>query len=317
VIDGDERELFERTVHAAVDGSSGAALDDALDELGWADALADDRRTAVSILFERLGAANATSRALDLVLNDALGLAADPSVGVVLPPIGRWEAPATLNGDRVTVTGLALGPAESYRVLASSGDKDVVLTVPASVLAITAIDGVDPDLGLVAVGGDVIDANTLEVAPAPWPAAVDAGRLAVAHQLVGASRAMLALACEHARERIQFGVPIGSFQAVRHRLAETLVAIEQADAVLDAAWLDGTSTSAAMAKATAGRQARIAARHCQQVLAGIGFTTEHPFHRYLRRLFVLDGLFGTASTLTTELGRQVLAAQQLPPLLPL
>ena len=52
--------------------------------------------------------------------------------------------------------------------------------------------------------------------------------------------------------------------------------------------------TAAMAKAIAGRSARTAARHCQQVLAGIGFTTEHALHRYVRRVLVLDELFGSA-----------------------
>ena len=126
------------------------------------------------------------------------------------------------------------------------------------------------------------------------------GRLAVAHELVGASRAMLELACEHARGRIQFDRPIASFQAVRHRLAETLVAIAMAEAMLDAAWLDRRPDTSAMAKAVAGRQARTAARHCQQVLAGIGFTVEHPFHRYVRRTLVLDALLGTAASLTTD-----------------
>ena len=82
------------------------------------------------------------------------------------------------------------------------------------------------------------------------------------------------------------------FQAVRHRLADTLVAIEAADA----GWVQlgrGVAPAAAMAKALAGRGARTAARHCQQVLAGIGFTTEHDFHHYLRRVLVLDQLFGT------------------------
>ena len=123
---------------------------------------------------------------------------------------------------------------------------------------------------------------------------------------------MLELAREHALERIQFGVPISSFQAVRHRLAETLVAIETADAVLDAAWLDGSPATAAMAKAVAGREARTAARHCQQVLAGIGFTTEHTFHRYVRRVLVLDALFGTSRTLTRSLGDDLLATRRLP-----
>jgi alkylation response protein AidB-like acyl-CoA dehydrogenase len=72
-----------------------------------------------------------------------------------------------------------------------------------------------------------------------------------------------------------------------------------------------------MAKATAGRSARTAARHCQQVLAGIGFTTEHDLHRYVRRILVLDQLFGSHTVLTKRLGEQLLAAGALPPPLPL
>ncbi|MGH9274577.1 MAG: acyl-CoA dehydrogenase family protein, partial [Acidimicrobiales bacterium] len=128
---------------------------------------------------------------------------------------------------------------------------------------------------------------------------------------------MLELAREHALERIQFGQPISRFQAVRHRLADTLVAIETADAVLAAAWLDQSPQTAAMAKSLAGRGARTAAGHSQQVLAGIGFTTEHPLHRYIRRVLVLDELFGAARSLTKELGDDLLTSRQLPPLLPL
>jgi alkylation response protein AidB-like acyl-CoA dehydrogenase len=147
--------------------------------------------------------------------------------------------------------------------------------------------------------------------------AVAVAQLALGHELVGAARRMLELARVHALERIQFGRPISSFQAVRHRLADTLVAIEMADAALSGAWDDGSPTAAAMAKAVAGRGARTAARHCQQVLAGIGFTTEHPFHRYLRRVLVLDQLFGSARSLTKDLGESIVASRRLPDLLPL
>jgi len=100
-------------------------------------------------------------------------------------------------------------------------------------------------------------------------------------------------------------------------LAETLVAVEAADAMLEAAWLDRSPVSAAMAKATAGRAARAAARHCQQVLAGIGFTTEHPFHNYLRRILVLEQVLGSTRLLTRELGEDILETKRLPELVPL
>jgi hypothetical protein len=70
---------------------------------------------------------------------------------------------------------------------------------------------------------------------------------------------------------------------------------------------------AAMAKGLAGRSARAVARHAQQVLAGIGFTTEHPLHRYVRRTIVLDQLLGASSELTRQLGEDVLERGTLPP----
>ena len=150
-----------------------------------------------------------------------------------------------------------------------------------------------------------------------WASAVALARLALAHELVGACRTMLELAREHALGRVQFDRPISFFQAIRHRLSDTLVAIETADAMLDAAWLDGTPDSAAMAKAVAGRQARTTGRHCQQVLAGIGFTTEHPLHLSVERTLLLDGLFGSAVSLTRALGEEMVRGGRLPPLLPL
>ena len=75
--------------------------------------------------------------------------------------------------------------------------------------------------------------------------------------------------------------------------------------------------TAAMAKATAGRSARTVARHCQQVLAGVGFTTEHDLHRYVRRILVLDQLFGSHAVLTKRFGEELAATRTLPRLVPL
>jgi alkylation response protein AidB-like acyl-CoA dehydrogenase len=119
---------------------------------------------------------------------------------------------------------------------------------------------------------------------------------------VGSSRAMLSLACRHALDRVQFGRPIGSFQAVRHRLAETLVAVEGAESTLRAATDD---LGCLLAKAAAGQAALTAAKHCQQVMGGIGFTAEHDLHRHVKRVMVLDGLLGSARDLTREAGATV------------
>ncbi|HUR76967.1 MAG TPA: acyl-CoA dehydrogenase family protein [Acidimicrobiales bacterium] len=245
MITGEDRELFARSLRQAVTSRSGDALDKALDEIGWRDALVDDTRTAVSLLFALQGEANATSRALE-------------------------------------------------RVVSACGATDVV---------VRSGSGLDRAVSLVDVGGPAY--------------AVAVGRLALAHELVGAARAMLELARVHALERVQFGGPIARFQAVRHRLAESLVAIEAASDAADAAWDDGSPLAASVAKAISGRNAGVVARHCQQVLAGVGFTIEHPFHNYLRRVITLDHLLGDSKTLTREIGQQLLTARRLPAMLPL
>ncbi|MGK8505685.1 acyl-CoA dehydrogenase family protein [Nocardia asiatica] len=135
--------------------------------------------------------------------------------------------------------------------------------------------------------------------------ALAAGRRALGWWLLGTGHAMLALARRHAVERIQFGRPLASFQAVRHRLAETLVALDGAEAALHAA--EG-ELGALLGKAAAGQAALTAARHCQQVLGGIGFTAEHDLHRHVRRTLVLDGLLGSTRELTREAGALIRAA---------
>jgi hypothetical protein len=136
-------------------------------------------------------------------------------------------------------------------------------------------------------------------------AGLAAGRRALGWWLIGSSRAMLSLARQHALDRVQFGRRISSFQAIRHRLAETLVAIEGAEATLQAAAEvsdDPDGLACLLAKAAAGQAALTTVRHCQQVLGGIGFTAEHQLHRHVKRALILDGLLGSTRELTREAG---------------
>ncbi len=320
-MDAAELELFQRSLRRSTETHGGAALDAALNELGWREALSEDTRTAVSSLFEVQGAANVTSSSLNHVLGIALGLEVPATAGVVLPTVGRRCTPGGLSEERLVVRGLgtsSLVDRQTALVVASSPTGHVAVDVPVADLTLRSVHGVDPRLGLVEVAGDGMEFRTVgDLASTAWSDAVALAQLAVGHELVGASRKMLELAREHALERIQFGRPIGTFQAVRHRLADTLIAIASADAVLGAAWEDRAPQTAAVAKALAGSGARTTARHCQQVLAGIGFTTEHDLHRYVRRVLVLDELFGAARNLTRELGDELLSTRQLPDLSPL
>ncbi len=106
--------------------------------------------------------------------------------------------------------------------------------------------------------------------------------------------------------------PIAAFQAVRHRLAETLVAIEGAEATLSLPGADNPDLTALLAKAAAGKAALTAAKHCQQVLGGIGFTEEHDLHHHVKRVLVLDGLLGSSRELTRKAGAGLRARGSAP-----
>ena len=99
---------------------------------------------------------------------------------------------------------------------------------------------------------------------------------------------MLDLAVRHVTERTQFGVPLGTFQAVQHRLAEVHVDLEAARAIARTAWLGGDPSTAAAAHLAAGRAMTTATVHCHQVMGAIGCTWEHDMHRFIRRGLLLD-----------------------------
>jgi len=298
---------------------TGPALDAALEEIGWSDALAVAPRTAIGPLFEAQGAACHTSGALGVLLCSRLGVG-EPAAPV-LPAFGTAALPAVRTRDGVRVEGLLLGSVgTSGVVVVTEGEHGAArwATVPADRLAPRAVAGLDPDLGLQALDASVpLEEGYWAATTGSWDDAVALARLALGHELVGTMATMLELARTHALERVQFGRPIARFQAVRHRLAEALVAIEAARAALDGAWCHPSPTHAAIAKAACGHSAGVVRRHCQQVLAGIGFTDEHDLHRYVRRSLVLDGLFGGARSISAQLGAEVLARGRLPRPLPL
>ena len=122
--------------------------------------------------------------------------------------------------------------------------------------------------------------------------------VAVALAIVGACSASVATNVEYAKAREQFEVPIGSFQAVKHMLADMYVAVERARALgyfAAAAIAEDDprrSLAAAAAKASASDCQRLCVQHGIQLFGGIGFTWEHDMHLYARRLKVSDALCG-------------------------
>jgi hypothetical protein len=268
-VEASERHLLTETLRIAMAGATGADLDAALADFGWQELLTESPDVAVPVVFGLLGETGTHCSAI----NDVVLLEAGRTVGAGLPlPYAGGSWVVWERGRR------------------AAGDGEVL----------------DPELPL-----RLVDPG------APVPLA--AGRRAVGWWLVGLCRAMIALARQHAVDRAQFGRPIASFQAVRHRLAEALVHTEGAEATLLAVGDErgsllavgdelasllaaGDELGSLLAKAAAGKAALAVARHCQQVLGGIGFTAEHDLHRLIRRALVLDGLLGSARELTVEAG---------------
>jgi alkylation response protein AidB-like acyl-CoA dehydrogenase len=160
---------------------------------------------------------------------------------------------------------------------------------------------------------DVVDAGRRTVLLEAWRAgepvgtaadaalAFDRGALGTAAQLVGLARRMVDLTVGYVGERRQFGVPIGSFQAVKHHLADAALRLEfAAPAVHAAAWSLATGAPTAtrdvsMAKALASDAARLAGRKALQAHGAIGYTTEYDLHLYLKRAEVLARTWGDAA----------------------
>jgi alkylation response protein AidB-like acyl-CoA dehydrogenase len=131
--------------------------------------------------------------------------------------------------------------------------------------------------------------------PAALGRVLDTALVALAAEAVGGAEQALDLAVSHARQRVQFGRPIGSFQAIKHKCADMLVALEGARVALDGALL--AAADSGVAALVASLQCSAAYTHITaeaiQVLGGIGFTWEHPAHLYFRRARTSAVLFGT------------------------
>jgi alkylation response protein AidB-like acyl-CoA dehydrogenase len=149
-------------------------------------------------------------------------------------------------------------------------------------------------------------------------ASVDRATLGVAAQLIGLADRMLTMTVEYAKERRQFGVPIGSFQAVKHHLADAALALEfSRPLVYRAAWSiargdDDGSVHVAMAKARASEAALRAGRVALQVHGAIGYTTEYDLHLWMKRAWALAASWGDAAWHDARVGRAILDTDRLP-----
>jgi len=166
-----------------------------------------------------------------------------------------------------------------------------VRVVPAEGLPCRLLGTVDWSRRLFEVDTTALDGPSQPVDSAALDATVRRATVALAAEQVGTARRLFDMALEYAKQRVQFDVPIGSFQAIQHKLANVSLAVERADSAAQYAAMvidadhDDARRAAHVAKSAAGIAATQSAKDSIQVHGGIGYTWEHDLHLYLRRAY--------------------------------
>ena len=195
---------------------------------------------------------------------------------------------------------LAAGPAEGYTVNAASSDLvlligDQVEAVPVADASLVEHQSVDGSRRLFEVHGD---AAVLDADPA---LAFDRAAAAAAAQCVGVAQHLLDATVEYVAQRYQFGKPVGTYQAVKHHLANAALKIEFArPAAHHAAWCIAVgdpdrSRDVSLAKALASEAVDLAARTALQCHGAIGYTFEYDLHLWMKRGWALSAAWGDAA----------------------
>jgi alkylation response protein AidB-like acyl-CoA dehydrogenase len=241
------------------------------------------------------------------VLEPGASWAAAPSLTAVVPVAGGH----VVTGRKTAVEHAAAVARVAVVAAAPQGPVLGIVDAAAPEVALVPQPAFDPTAPMYAV--ELADAPVLSE-----PLGVETirrmetiGTLLAAAEAVGAAGRMLDDACRYAAERRQFGRTIGSFQALRHLLADMYVrqASSWSSVLYAAATLDEDAGEAArtvsIAKAYVSRAAREVAHGAMQVFGGIAVTEEHPAHRFLRRIVVRERQFGDAAHHERALGREL------------
>ncbi|HEY2503823.1 MAG TPA: acyl-CoA dehydrogenase family protein [Mycobacterium sp.] len=237
------------------------------------------------------------------------GVDADPvDLLVAVERLGRWCVPGPVT-ESIAVAPVLLADNDRCAELASG---ELIATVALPPDTPRAVDAEAAGLVLLATDEGVSEAATGEchqsVDPSrrlydvtatgdPWQAdvkrAYEFGALATAAQLVGAGEALLNDAVDYAKQRTQFGRSIGSYQAIKHKLADVHIAIELARPLVYGAALSLAPRDVSAAKAAASEAGLLAARSALQTYGAIGFTQEHDLSLWLLRVQALRSAWGT------------------------
>jgi alkylation response protein AidB-like acyl-CoA dehydrogenase len=232
---------------------------------------------------------------------------------VALERLGRWCVPGPVT-ESVAVAPILLPDDERCAALAAG---ELIATVALPPQVPRAVDADTAGLVLVADSGRVSEAQAGErhesvdpsrrlfdvsAAGTAWDAdvarAYEFGALATAAQLIGAAQALLDAAVDYAKQRAQFGRVIGSYQAIKHKLADVHIAVALARPLIYGAALSlardsaDTARDVSAAKAAAADAALLAARSALQTHGAIGFTAEHDLSLWLLRVQALRPAWG-------------------------
>jgi len=240
------------------------------------------------------------------------GLDADPvDLVVALERLGRWCVPGPVAESIAVAPILLANDDQGYRC-AGLASGELIATVALPPHTPRAVDADTASLVLLATENGVTEADPTDrhesVDPsrrlydvtatgASWQAdtkrAYEFGTLATAAQLMGAAEAILNATVDYAKQRTQFGRVIGSYQAIKHKLADVHIAIELARPLVYGAALSLQPRDVSAAKAAASEAALLAARSGLQTHGAIGFTQEHDLSLLLLRIQALRSAWGT------------------------
>ncbi len=293
------------------ESSGGLGLDDTnlvgvLEEAGWAalpEPLLETAAIAAPVLATLLPAP-AAAHGLQAVVDEHAAVA----VGGIDVTVRGLVSPTTVSADGLLSTPRVVGARDAAVCVLACRDDDSgwqLHAVPTASCRIEATPSLGPTRDLSTVHWP-LSADTLlaygVAAEAVAQLMADRAAAGSAALLVGVADRMITLAAEYAKARTQFGQPIGSFQAVKHLLANARVALEFArPATYRAAWSLATaqpslSHDASMAKAMASDAADLAARVALQVHGAIGYTWECDLHFFMKRTWSLSRAWGDAAT---------------------
>ena len=311
----DERQLLRETVAALVTKHADSAAvraamesDRGYDESLW-QLLCEQVGAAALVIPEELGGAGGELADAAIVLQElGRGLVPSPLLGTTLAELALLAAPQP---DAETLEGLAEGRSIGALVLDAdyvvNGDiADVVVAADGGRLirwtrfSAQPVATMDPTRRLAQVRPEQTEAIGAD------PGIADTAAILLAAEQIGAAERCLELTVEYTKSRVQFGRPVGSFQALKHRMADLYVAVAAARAVVSDACDDPTPTNAATARLAATDALCAVAAEGIQLHGGIAITWEHDMHLYFKRAHGSAQLLGAPRELLRQLESEVL-----------